>query len=132
MAKTITKTEVGNKGKTGFVKTKVKDTSKLSGRQQVKMKKLETKAGMSKNAMATAIAGELTGAITGSVAAHEQGQTERARYQNNAMNEALNKWNGLLKSTPNEADGTNPGMEGTSNAQGDNNSTGSNPNLVGW
>lgn len=115
--------------------TKVKDTSKLTGRQQVSREKAKTKATMSKNAAITATAGEAIAGATTIAGQHYDAQKAASRDRNRTYQEAINKWNGILKSTPESAEGTNPALEGTSNKQGSNNSTGTNPDVwspSGW
>lgn len=132
MAKFTTKVVKTTKGTT---KT-MKDTSQLSGRQQIKKTKIENAGKNARTKMVLGTGAEAAGTIastvgSGVISKHTaEVQKEQARQQ--TYQAAINKWNGILKSTPNEADGTNPGMEGTSNKQGSNNNTGSNPDMLGW
>lgn len=113
-------------------KTVVVDTSKKSARQQIRSEKISTKAGLSKNAATLGVATEAIAGLT--QAHHDRQETERQKSADRAKTyqAAINRWNGILKSTPDSAEGSNEGLEGTSNAQGSNNSTGTNPEFSGW
>lgn len=113
--KKITTKSTNTKNGTKTVK-KIKDTSLKTGRQQNKQSKTI-------GTHATAITGEI---VSGEVAKNsDKERTKRhiATANANAYQAAINKWNGILKSTPEAAEGTNEPIQGNlfgSNTTGDN------------
>lgn len=97
----------------------------LTGRQQVKMKKLErdraTQRTAARTKAAIAIAGEAGSTATAMHGATESGKTQREALRQQSYQAALNKWNGAVMNTPDPAEGTSNPTDGS---RGDNNYTG--------
>lgn len=118
MATKVTKTTSKNSKLFGNkTKTVEKDTGRMTGRQK-------TKQGMSKNAVVTTLGSEAAATVLNATREREKTKREEAKNRSNNYIAAINKWNGILKSTPDNAEGTDPGMEGSSS---NSTSTGTNP-----
>lgn len=129
--KTVTKT-VKRPGKT-VKTTKTTDSGKQTGRQQYKTRRAEIKGKMSTQGAALAAGGEIAGTVATTVTSKHNAEVQKERARQQTYQAAINKWNGILKSTPVEAEGTNPPEEGTSNKTSGATSTGTNPNdIIGW
>lgn len=122
--KTTTTKSTKNKNGTKKTTTKVKDTSIKTGRQQTALEKKK----LSNQGAAVATIGETIGGLVTTETNKAREATKREEARQKTYQSAINKWNGILKSTPEAAEGTNPGQDGDNNQ---NNSTGTNP-WEGW
>lgn len=130
MSKKVT---INKTSKDGLTKTKiVKDTSKKSGRQQLRSEKIARKQAFNDNARRTAIAGELSTAAASSVAAKYNAQAEKERERNKTYQAAIAKWNGILKSTPDPTEGSNDPIQGSNGSGKDTGSNQDNDSYQGW
>lgn len=111
--KTVTKTVKNPSGTTKTKTTTTKDSSQLTGRQRTKMEKIEKKGRIANQAASVAALGEAAAGATSAAISKEKEKTARERERQATYRTAINKWNGILKSTPEAAEGTNPGQEGS-------------------
>lgn len=120
MAKKVTK-EVNYTTPSGkqVKKTSTVDTSKQTGRQKTRIEKKE----LSNNAKQTAIVGEVAASAASTAQSKHSAEVQKERERQKTYQAAINKWNGILKSTPEPVEGSNDPMEGSSgagNTTGDN------------
>lgn len=103
------KTVIQKTTRTG-TKTVEKDTAKKTGRQK-------TKSDLGKNKTQAAIAGETLATAGGAIASRHNADVEKERDRQKTYRAAIEKWNGILKSTPQAAEGSNDPMEGSISGQ---------------
>lgn len=102
---------------TGRQKYKLAKKSLAIEREKVRANQSKTRTRMEG---AVGIAGSAGASTTASIAASERQETERAKAQSQAYQAALSKWNGVISSTPEAAEGTANGSLGQNSGGAEN------------